>query len=73
MVYDYGALGDDKELANALWRRFFLMGRPDGPRLELLVKYVRQNLAMLDEVPMSDILGGKAVKWISLDTVNASK
>lgn len=72
MVYDHGIVGDDKDLASALWRRFFLLGKPDGPRLELLVKYVRQTVVMLDEMPLNELIEKSRIKWLKLDDVNYS-
>ena len=60
------------ELANSLWRRFFLSGKPDAPKIELLVKYVRQTMQMLDEIPLADLIEKQRVTWLSLEAVNAS-
>jgi len=72
LVYDRGIIDDDIELSNALWRRFFLCGTPDPQRIELLVKYVRQTMSMLDQVSQEDLRTGKKIKWLNLDYVNAS-
>lgn len=57
IIYDLGILGDDKELANSLWRRFFLLAdRPDPTKIELLVRYVRQTMAALDRVSLDTLL-----------------
>merc|ERR1712203_74482 len=48
MMYDCALLNnDDKEIVAALWGRIFLDEPLNGPRLELLLKYVRINMAML--------------------------
>ena len=72
LLYDRGILDTDMELANALWRRFFLNGEPDPQRIELLVKYVRQSMAMLDEINQTDVLKGAKIQWLNLDDVNSS-
>jgi len=73
MMYDCALLNnDDKEIAAALWRRFFLEESLDPPRLELLLKYVRLNMVMLDNISLEDLLVGKGIKWVSLDTANTS-
>jgi len=73
MMYDCAFLNDDdKEIVAALWRRIFLEEPLDGPRLELLLKYVRINMAMLDDISLEELLVGKHIKWVSLDTVNTS-
>ena len=73
LFYDCAFLSnDDKDLAAVLWRRFYLEEPElDGPRLELLVKYVRKTMAMLDEIPTDNLINGK-IKWLTLDSVNAS-
>ena len=72
LVYDRGVIDNDMELANALWRRFFLHGEPDPQRVELLVKYVRQTLVMLDEITHEEVLRGTRIQWLNLDEVNSS-
>ena len=73
MSYDCAFLmNDDKEMAAALWRRFFIDEPFDGPRLELLLKYVRLTMAKLDDMPTEDLVYGKRIKWLTLDSVNAS-
>ena len=73
MMYDCAFLNDDdKEIVAALWRRIFLDEPLNGPRLELLLKYVRINMAMLDDISLEELLVGKHIKWVSLDTVNTS-
>ena len=72
LVYDRGIIDNDMELSNALWRRFFLCGTPDPQRIELLVKYVRQTMAMLDQISQEDLRKGRTIKWLNLDYVNAS-
>ena len=66
-------MGNDQELASAVWRRFFLMNQPDGPRIELLVKYVRHCMNMLDDIPNEHYYIGRRIDWPSLDEINALK
>lgn len=61
---------DDMQLATVLWRRFFNLQPPDGPRLELLLKYVRQTMAMLDEIPNEHLMQGKRITWLKLEEIN---
>ena len=74
LIYDRAfASNDDMELASALWRRIFrAQPNVDPARLELLVNYVRQTIAMLDETPQDDILYGKRIRWLDLEEVNSS-
>lgn len=44
ITYDEGLLLDDKVLAAALWRRFFEMNCDNYVHIEILVKYVRQQV-----------------------------
>uniref|UniRef100_A0A182QA72 Ubiquinol-cytochrome c chaperone domain-containing protein n=1 Tax=Anopheles farauti TaxID=69004 RepID=A0A182QA72_9DIPT len=68
--YDEGISYDDKALAAALWRRF-LSGRcEDYEKLELLVGYVRKQIAMLDQLSRYDFAIKPAVKWAPLREAN---
>ena len=69
MIYDLGLLGDDKELANAVWRRFFLASEPDFQSIEILVKYIRENMAYLETKSLNDIVMYQNIEWISLKAV----
>merc|ERR1712241_350394 len=73
LFYDCAFLtNEDKDLASVLWRRFYLEEPElDGARLELLVKYVRKTMDMLDEMPTNSVIYGN-IKWLTLDSVNAS-
>ena len=71
--YDRAMLEDsDMELASALWRRFFAGGELDAVRLELLVKYVRQTLQMLDNLSHDHFIAGKRIPWLTLEEVNST-
>ena len=70
LIYDEGILGDDKALANAIWRRVLLCRPdPDAEKLEMLVRYVRRTLSLLDNVPMNQLVVQaefKPFKWVPL-------
>ena len=73
-VYDEGIVGNDIQLANALWRRFFLSMReveegseegqlPDPEKLELLVRYVRKTASYLDSKDAAEIIVKQQIVW----------
>lgn len=64
--YDEGISFDDKALASALWRRFFSGHCKDYEKLELLVQYVRKQMAMLDETSRYDFAIKPKIKWLPL-------
>ncbi|XP_053688103.1 ubiquinol-cytochrome-c reductase complex assembly factor 1 [Sabethes cyaneus] len=66
LAYDEGINGDDKALAGALWRRFFSGRCDDYEHLELLVKYVRQQMEMLDKTDRYNFAIKPTVKWVPL-------
>jgi len=67
LVYDLGLAGSDVDLANSIWRRFFLGKEdPDVEKIELLVKYVRKTVASLDQINIEDLYlmePGSALSW----------
>lgn len=63
--FDEAILSSDHVLAGALWRHIFLQRDFDPRHLEILVLYVRQNLAALDKMSKEDLLA-KKFKWIPL-------
>ena len=78
-IYDEGLLGDDKALANALWRRFFLSQLeeewgedeadeflPDPEKIEALVSYVRRTIKMLEDADVELLFKKHEVPWVSL-------
>jgi len=67
-IYDEGVLGDDIALANAIWRRL-LMCRPDpdAEKLEMLVRYVRRTLSLLDNLSLNKIVVENDFKWVPLN------
>jgi len=69
-VYDEGLLGDDIQLANALWRRFFLSMNEDEEgqladpeKLEILVNYVRRVANYLDQMDSVDLIVSNKINW----------
>uniref|UniRef100_A0A023EN99 Putative ubiquinol cytochrome c reductase assembly protein cbp3 n=1 Tax=Aedes albopictus TaxID=7160 RepID=A0A023EN99_AEDAL len=66
LAYDEGISFDDKALASALWRRFFSGHCKDYEKLEVLVKYVRKQVAMLDETNRYDFAIKPKIKWLPL-------
>ncbi|XP_055626311.1 ubiquinol-cytochrome-c reductase complex assembly factor 1 [Toxorhynchites rutilus septentrionalis] len=66
LSYDEGISFDDKALAAALWRRFFCCKCDDYEKLELLVQYVRKQMAMLDATSRYDFAIKPKVKWLPL-------
>ncbi|XP_016933384.2 ubiquinol-cytochrome-c reductase complex assembly factor 1 [Drosophila suzukii] len=67
IAYDEGIMSDDRVLACALWRRFFEMNCDDYAQIERLVKYVRQQAAMLDSLPRDQFIIKPKVAWLDLD------
>ena len=63
LIYDLGILGDDKDLSNAVWRRFFLASDPDFEKIEILVRYIRRNMALLDSLSLDDLITKSDVRW----------
>uniref|UniRef100_A0A1Q3FH90 Putative ubiquinol cytochrome c reductase assembly protein cbp3 n=1 Tax=Culex tarsalis TaxID=7177 RepID=A0A1Q3FH90_CULTA len=64
--YDEGISFDDKALAAALWRRFFSGKCDDYEKLELLVKYVRKQTFMLDQLSRYDFAIKPKIQWVPL-------
>ncbi|XP_025089754.1 ubiquinol-cytochrome-c reductase complex assembly factor 1-like [Pomacea canaliculata] len=66
-AYDEGLLGDDKELAAAVWRILFEMRKDIDPqKLELVVHYIRKQVAHLDSQDEKTILGKGFVTFLPL-------
>ena len=77
IIYDIGLAGGDVDLANSLWRRFFLMtDKPDPVKIELLVKYVRKTVASLDQMKLDDLFTmqlGSMLNWPDLKALQSEK
>lgn len=48
IAYDEGITSDDKQLASAIWKQFLNSNCDDYVQVELLVKYVRENVSRVD-------------------------
>lgn len=66
MLYDEGLQGDDKTLANALWRVLLTCEGRDPVALETLVHYVRKQVNMLDKMTLDQFLTEYNVSWTPL-------
>jgi hypothetical protein len=70
LIYDLGLAGSDVDLANSLWRRFFLgEDNPNVEKIEILVKYVRKTVASLDQLKLEDLYlmePGSKLNWPNL-------
>lgn len=49
VAYDEGLTTDDKQLASALWTRFFELNCDNYENIELLIKYIRYNVSIASE------------------------
>ena len=66
LIYDEGILGNDQDLANAVWRRFFVKTPdPDYEKIETLVRYIRRTMSVLDNTDLKSLLS-KQIKWLPL-------
>ncbi|KAM7355043.1 ubiquinol-cytochrome c reductase complex assembly factor 1 [Cochliomyia hominivorax] len=70
IAYDEGIMSEDRVMAAALWRRFFEMNCVDYERIERLVKYVRTQVQMLDNLPRQDFLIKPKIPWQDLDKIH---
>ncbi|KAL3276753.1 hypothetical protein HHI36_012123 [Cryptolaemus montrouzieri] len=66
IAYDEGLQADDVVLAGAIWRRFYQQKNVDLEHIELLVKYIRKNMRMLDSMSSEQFYDPKNIKWTSL-------
>lgn len=77
LIYDLGLAGSDVDLANSIWRRFFLgKDDPDVEKIELLVKYVRKTVASLDQIKLDELYLMEmetALNWPSLTKLEKNK
>lgn len=63
--YDEGLMSDDSVLAGAIWRNIFSQGDFDPRHLEVLVDYVRENIANLDKISYDELYKSK-VNWTKI-------
>lgn len=69
LAYDEGIMSDDRVLAGALWRRFFAMNCDDSVQIERLVKYVRHQVAILDQTPCDEFMFKPKIHWLKLENI----
>lgn len=62
-------MSDDQVLAAALWRRFFEMNSQDYENIERMVKYVRRQVLMLDQLSKQDFIFKPKIPWQNLDKI----
>lgn len=67
IAYDEGLMTDDRVLSGAIWRRFFEMKCDDFCKLEILVKYVRQQIQMLDNMSREEFIIKPKIPWLDLE------
>ncbi len=63
--YDEGLMSSDIVLAGAIWRNIFCRGEFDPRHLEVLVDYVRENIATLDKISLEELHNSK-LNWIPI-------
>ncbi|KAK1137258.1 hypothetical protein K0M31_001772 [Melipona bicolor] len=64
--YDEGIMSDDKVLASALWRRFFVLECNNPEQLEKLLIYVRKQINAFDKIPSEKVFDKSIAKWVDL-------
>ncbi|OAD56655.1 Ubiquinol-cytochrome c reductase complex chaperone CBP3 like protein [Eufriesea mexicana] len=64
--YDEGIMSDDKVLASALWRRFFVSECNNPEHLEKLLIYVRKQISAFDKIPSEKLFHRSIAKWVDL-------
>lgn len=62
-------MSDDRVLAGALWRRFFAMNCDDIIKIERLVRYVREQTVLLDQLQREDFLQKPKIAWADLEKI----
>ncbi|XP_057371944.1 ubiquinol-cytochrome-c reductase complex assembly factor 1-like [Daphnia carinata] len=65
-AYDEGLLSSDQVLAGAIWRNLMLQQDFDPRHLDILVDYVRENIAILDRTKYDDIYHNGKVNWTKI-------
>lgn len=63
-------MSEDRVLAGALWRRFFAMNCDDCVQIERLVKYVRYQVAILDQTPHDEFMFRPKIQWLELKNIH---
>ncbi|KAL4084551.1 hypothetical protein QTP88_027499 [Uroleucon formosanum] len=62
--YDEGWLSNDMVLASMVWRRVFNKECNDPEKIELVVKYIRKQMSILQLQTFDSLFTKKDVKWI---------
>ncbi|XP_022170158.1 ubiquinol-cytochrome-c reductase complex assembly factor 1 isoform X2 [Myzus persicae] len=62
--YDEGWLTNDMVLASMVWRRVFNKECNDPEKIELVVKYIRKQMSILQLQTFDSLFTKKDVKWI---------
>ncbi|KAL5236050.1 hypothetical protein ACI65C_003460 [Semiaphis heraclei] len=62
--YDEGWLNNDMVLASMVWRRVFNKECNDPEKIELVVKYIRKQMSILQLQTFDSLFTKKDVKWI---------
>ncbi|XP_059471499.1 ubiquinol-cytochrome-c reductase complex assembly factor 1 isoform X2 [Neocloeon triangulifer] len=67
-AYDEGIMSSDTVLASALWRRFYIDNSSDikGEELEILVSYVRRQIAELHALSDEEFSKKPTFTWVPL-------
>ncbi|VVC36027.1 Hypothetical protein CINCED_3A007948 [Cinara cedri] len=64
--YDEGWLTNDKVLAGMVWRRVFNQNCDDPEKIEIVVKYIRKQMSILQLQTFHSVFIDKNVNWIKL-------
>lgn len=67
IAYDEGLMSNDRQFASALWSRVFDQNCDDFGKIELMVKYIRANVKLLDAVDDDELIHKRNFKWIDLE------
>ncbi|KAF5280054.1 hypothetical protein FQA39_LY18169 [Lamprigera yunnana] len=67
VAYDEGLQSSDAVLAGALWRRLYQQESVDLEHLDMLVKYVRRQVKMLDALTYQELFEQPSIKWEPLN------
>ncbi len=65
-AYDEGLLSSDQVLAGAIWRNLLLQQDFDPRQLDMMVNYVRENMARLDNIKYENIYNECKVDWAKI-------
>ncbi|KAF5270329.1 hypothetical protein FQR65_LT05517 [Abscondita terminalis] len=63
IAYDEGLQSSDVILASALWRRVYQQKNVDPEHLDILVKYIRRQMKILDSLTHLELFRNVAIRW----------